>query len=317
MAHEVETMMYTVDEFGRGVPWHGLGTRVAGEAPDTERALVLGGLNWAVQLMPTPHPVFPGQVVDGSFCNVRVTDGKVLGVVGSKYRPVQNRELAHLIDGLIGEGGAQIETCGSITGGARVWLAARMPEQYRLAGDPVVTYLMVTNFHNGAGPVRANVVPIRPVCRNTINLALTKSLRSWTCRHTGNVTGKVNEAARALGMARTYMAELEEKADILAQTPVSPDRWSEIVAQLIELPKDTKTPGTVDRAKARQKVLWSKMLTPDLKTFKWTGWGAINAVSDFVGHEEPARKAASWQESRMAQMVDGHPLLDKALALLG
>ncbi len=311
MAHEVESMMY-VDTGGRNVPWHGLGTRVT-EAPDTERALVLAGLNWAIE----QRPVYAnGQVVGGWKANVRATDGKVLGLVGTKYKPVQNRELANFVDGLLGEG-AQIETAGSLQGGARVWLLARLPEIHRLAGDPTVTYLAVSNFHNGGGAVRANIVPVRVVCKNTLNLALRKAVRSWSCRHTGNISGKLDEASRALGLVRDYMVELEHKADVLRVMRISPDAWSDLVAELIPLPKGAKNPGTEERAKTKQKALREKMMAADLTDSRWTAWAAVNAVADFAGHSEPSRKVAQWQENRFAAIVDGHPLLDKALQLLG
>lgn len=312
MAHnlqETDSMMYV-----REKPWHGLGVRVE-EAPDTETALVLAGLNWGVELLPLPHPAIPGEVIPGHFANTRMTDKRVLGVVGSKYRPVQNRELANLVDGLISEG-ARIETAGSLGNGARVWLLARMPEEYKLAGDPTTMYLLVSNFHNGWGSVKANVVPVRVVCQNTINLALRQALRSWSCRHTGSVTAKVNEAARALGMVRTYRAELAGVADELAATRVSPDQWTEICKKLLPDPDDAKQAAAVARAKERRQALWNLMLADDLADFRWTAWGAINAVTDFEGHTAPARKVGDWKEARMADLVDKPELLDKAFALL-
>lgn len=42
MAAEVESMFYV-----RKAPWHGLGTKV-GDAPTSEEALKLAGLNWDV-----------------------------------------------------------------------------------------------------------------------------------------------------------------------------------------------------------------------------------------------------------------------------
>ena len=78
MAANVETMFYT-----REKPWHGLGIGVK-EAPTSEDALRLAGLDWKVvqQSIQTTNGIF----LNGFYANVRETDGKVLGVVTDKYK---------------------------------------------------------------------------------------------------------------------------------------------------------------------------------------------------------------------------------------
>lgn len=106
MSHEIESMAYNMET---GVPWHGLGESVRG-AMDSERALVRSGLMWGVE----KRPVYVGgKEVPGFAATVRTTDAKVLGVVGDRYRIVQNREAFAWTDALLGEG-VQYET--AITG---------------------------------------------------------------------------------------------------------------------------------------------------------------------------------------------------------
>ena len=84
MSAEVETMFYLRKE-----PWHGLGTQVM-EAPNSREALKLAGLDWKV--VQEPLITGAGDMVDGYKANVRNTDNQVLGVVGDRYRIVQNEE---------------------------------------------------------------------------------------------------------------------------------------------------------------------------------------------------------------------------------
>ncbi len=311
MAHEVETMYYHVDARGRGVPWHRLGTPSTRllRVPEAMRA---GGIEWEVRL----SRAFDDQGRDVPQCRFvkRVTDGRVLGVVGTKYRPCQNATLGKLADELLQQG-ALIETCGSLFQGERIWFLARLPEVYHLAGDPTEVYLLLSNYHNGAGGIEVHVVPIRVVCNNTLNLALRNRRRSWKCKHTGDVLAKVDEARRSLGLLRDYMAELANKAEVLRAIRLAPDDWSDLVTRLLPLPEDEKE-SSVELQKRRQAELRQRMMVPDLKEHRWTAWGAINAVADWVDHTVPTVKRGQWRDTQFAKIVDGHPLLDRALSLL-
>ena len=126
MAAEVETMFYT-----RTKPWHGLGTMVE-EAPDSGTALKLAGLDW--QVVQKDLVTGDGIPVPGFKANLRDTDNRVLGVVTSRYRVIQNREAFAFTDALLGEG-VTYETAGSLQDGRRTWILARLPQKYIISGD--------------------------------------------------------------------------------------------------------------------------------------------------------------------------------------
>ena len=189
MSANVESMFYT-----REKPWHGLGTMVQ-EAPASEEALVLAGLDWNV--IQQPIQTSEGIMISGFQANIRETDKKVLGVVTSRYKVVQNTDAFAFTDELLGEG-VTYETAGSLQGGRRIWLLAKLPQRYIISGDELETYIVFMNAHDGAGGIKAAVTPIRVVCQNTLNLALTTAKRSWSANHTGNIEGKMEDARAAL-----------------------------------------------------------------------------------------------------------------------
>ena len=128
MSANVESMFYA----GREKPWHGLGTQVE-EAPTSADALRLAGLDWTVQRKPIQ--VCGGRKVDNFFANVRSSDGAVLGVVSDRYQVVQNAEAFAFTDALIGgEGQVHYETAGSLMGGRKIWLLAKLPDT-EIVGD--------------------------------------------------------------------------------------------------------------------------------------------------------------------------------------
>ena len=69
-------------------------------------------------------------------------------MVSDRYRIVQNEEAFRFTDDLLGEG-VTYETAGSLQGGKKVWMLAKLPEKYIIAGDEVTPYLVLFNSHDG------------------------------------------------------------------------------------------------------------------------------------------------------------------------
>lgn len=312
MPAEVESLMYvSSEENGRFVPWHGLGTPVE-EALTSEEALVAAGLNWTVE----SRPIYVGPdftEISGYKANTRDSDGSVLGIVSDRYRIVQNKEAFDFTDSLIGEG-CVYETAGSLKNGKTVFLLAKMPET-AILGDKVEPYLCFTNTHSGLGAIQIAITPIRVVCQNTLNLALRKASRKWTTKHIGDMSSKLAEAKYTLMMANDYMSELMVTADKLAHTKVSDAKIVELLDDLFPINAEAS-----DRVKNNIKAVRDKFMlcteAPDIAAFKNTGWGLVNAASDFMSHVAPARMTETYRERNFERILDGHIILDKTFAKL-
>ena len=300
MSAEVETMFYV-----REKPWHKLGVRVE-EALTAEEALEKAGLNWDVN----PMPVFDshGREIPGYSANVRSSDESVLGIVGSRYQIVQNREAFDFTDSLIGEG-LKYETAGSLKGGKRIWLLGKMPERY-INGDKFDPYICFTNTHDGTGAVKCCITPIRVVCNNTLNMALEGAKQSWSTRHTGNIQTKLADARRTLELADLYLRKFAEQADQLANESMDSQMVISVLNQIVPVPKDA-TDRQKKYAQQTKDQIQICMLAPDIRKFLGTKWGFLNAVADYVDHGG-CKKTKNWEENRFARIIDGGNLLDKA-----
>lgn len=303
MSANVETMFYV-----REKPWHGLGTKVD-EALTSADALVAAGLDWTVN----PLTVYDGlgREIVGYKANTRSTDGYVMGIVSDKYQIVQNKDAFEFTDALIGEG-ITYETAGSLRGGKQIWLLGRMPERYIL-GDKFEPYICFTNTHDGSGAVRACMTPIRVVCNNTLNAALSGAQRAWSTPHRGNVQMRLEEARQTLLLADAYMARLGEEADRLANEKMDDGQIEAALDVMFPVAEDA-TDRQKRTAAANKDAVMICMLRPDLAQFLNTKWGFINAVSDYVGHNEPFRHTKNFEENRWANIIGGHPLFDRAVA---
>ena len=308
MAANVESMFYV-----REKPWHGLGTMVA-EAPDSTSALHLARLDWNV-IQKDIMTAGGNSVIPGLKANVRDTDGSVLGIVTDRYRVVQNAEAFSFTDELLGEG-VRYETAGSLQGGRRTWILARLPHQYIINGEEISPYLVFMNAHDGSGAIKAAMTPVRVVCQNTLNLALSTAKRSWSFNHVGDINGKLDEARDTLLHAGQYMVELGKAFGKLGRIKLSDGKVTEFISALIP-DADGGTPQQKRNIRKMQEDLKARYYdAPDLADIEKNGYRFINAVSDFATHSKPLRERANYRESLFARTVDGNPLIDRAYQMV-
>ena len=305
MSANVETMMYV-----RETPWHGLGTMVQ-EAPTSADALRLAGLDWTVDQQDVV--LESGLLVPGYKVNVRSTDQTVLGIVTDRYRVVQNSEAFAFTDNLIG-GDVRYETAGSLSGGRKVWMLAKLPDKL-IAGDQTETYMCFSNTHDGSGAIRVCMTPIRVVCNNTLNYALNTAKRSWSVRHTGDISKKIHEARMCLEMGEMYMDGLAQYADDMANLTVTNEEIAAILDELFPVEEDAtkRMKENVQKMKDEYMVCW---FAPDIAKFRNTAWGALNAMSDMVTHNAPRRQTKNYWENNWGRIMNGHVLMDRMAELL-
>lgn len=307
MAANVETMFYT-----REKPWHGLGTMVA-EAPNSKDALRLAGLNWKV----LQEPVYTEneELIQGYKANVRDTDRKVLGVVTDRYKVIQNEEAFAFTDTLLGEG-VRYETAGSLQEGRRVWMLARLPREFIIGGERISPYMVFSNTHDGSGAVKTALTPIRVVCNNTLNLALRTAKRSWSMIHTGDISGKIEEAKNTLLLADGYMTALGQEFENLRKIKLSEKQVLDYIKILLPMEENYSLLQKRGVEKLRADMKMRYFDAPDLKDVGNNGYRFVNAVSDFATHSTPRRKTANYKENIFARTADGNPMIDRAYQLV-
>lgn len=307
MSANVETMFYT-----REKPWHGLGTMVT-EAPNSSEALIAAGLDWRV--IQKPIQTADGTLIPGFCANIRESDGRALGIVTDRYKVVQNQEAFSFTDELLGEG-VTYETAGSLQGGRRTWLLAKLPQRYIISGDEITPYLVFMNSHDGTGAIKAAMTPIRVVCQNTLNLALSRAKRSWATNHVGDISGKMDDARNSLLYAGEYMAELGKEIDRMNQRKLSDREVYEYIDALFPLLEKPTELQKKNLMRMKEDLKMRYFDAPDLQHVGKNAYRFINAVSDFATHGKPLRERANYKENLFARTVEGNALIDKVYAMM-
>lgn len=299
--------------------WHGLGT-VFDEDVTTDEMLRLAHLdNWDVRLEAVEFPEGYRAVTD-SYAVVRTnpfdqgTD--VLSIVGERYRTYQNEELLRFGDAIL-DGGGRWETAGSIKQGRQVF-ASMLTNTDDIVLDPggaadvVKNYLLLHSSHDGSKSILAANTPVRPVCQNTLTMALQGVKQSFKIRHTQSADGKVQVAREALGIQVAYIDAFSQEAQSLIETTITNNTFFEIVTALYPRPKDEKK-AALTRWNKRVETLEGIYLgTTDgpntTENIRGTAWGAFNALTEAIDWYRKPRKGNA--ESVLAAASGFDPVIN-------
>jgi phage/plasmid-like protein (TIGR03299 family) len=293
MAHELESVNgQTAFASLRQPAWHGLGT-VFQEEVNTAEMLKLAHLNdWNVRLEDVAIP--DGFESDKSYSFVSRTNPfdtsktDVLGVVGERYVPLQNEDLFSFGDNLL-DGGGRWETAGSIRGGRVVFGSIALTDSITLdpngRADKIDNYLLINTSHDGSIAIQASITPVRVVCANTLNLALSsfkgkKDVKqTFKIRHTQTAEGKIAVAREALGLAHKYIDEFSAIANQMIETEITNAQFDKIVELAYPAPtKDAK--GSQKKYDAKMDLIQSIYVGQYNDTISGTAWGAFNALTE-------------------------------------
>jgi phage/plasmid-like protein (TIGR03299 family) len=286
------SMMY-VNE----APWHGLGQRL--DHPATaEEAIEAANLDYTVVKKPLQAVINGKRRIDvpDYFATVRTDTQDVLGVVGSRYSPVQNRDAFGFFDSLVGQNEAIYETAGALNKGEKIWILARLPGYIKLLGrDVVQKYLLLYNSHDGSSMIRAKLTPIRVVCNNTLSVALAGMEQEVRIKHTPSALEKLEEAHKLLGLSNSVYDLLDTIFKRMALTKVTDKQLIQYVEALV--PDNPESESKKRTENIRETILSLHQDVEDAKAIRGTAFGAYNAITEYTDHviatKDPNRRLNS------------------------
>jgi len=282
--------------------WHGFGTVVKGRQTAAD-ALRIAHLDWEVEKIPATH-TFNGQteVAEDVYLTRRSDTGAVLGAVGSKYVPFQNREAFSWIDEIIGEKLAIWDTAGSLNGGRKIFGICKLPGELEVTrGDVLEKYVLIHTTHDGTGSVVLTPTSVRVVCWNTLSLALRTSASALRIRHlNGSLRDRVSKARDALGVVDKCHHEFAAESRRLASKEINSKMLQDYFEAVAE-----------GRAPARREAFVAE-LTRSFGALTNAGgfgpnlWTAYNTVSEYADWKSRVRGSGQRRsENRFASNIAG------------
>jgi phage/plasmid-like protein (TIGR03299 family) len=274
MAHGITEQDTAI--FGEGLPaWHRLGTVVDG-LMTTSEALELSGLDWEVKLTPAKYR-FKDKVLTlkDRFVALRTDTGDAFDTVGTAYKPLQNADAFSFLNSLLDDGEAKISTAGSLWGGKRVFIGAKLSDAFQVAGESMDGYMLVFNSHDGSSSLKVAATVVRPVCQNTVDFGLAQAKRVWTMSHRTDIAGKIQEARESLELAHTYQDAFAAEVEKLLAVELEKDAFLKLMKDV--LPEQKRA---ADKKLELLDAAWSHETTPTDNT----GWRGLNAFTFFTDH---------------------------------
>lgn len=290
MPANVESMMY----YGKR-PWHGLGVEL-NEPATAEEAIIHAGMDWEVQKHTLAMQIendfitVPHYYVTVRQANANNPSIIPLGVVKERYTPLQNKDAFTFFDSIVEENAAIYHTAGVLGRGERIWILAKLPGEIRVIGNDITEkFLLLTNSHDGTSGVQAKFTPIRVVCQNTLNAALSEG-DYINIRHTPNVMERIKNAKELMKITNTYYDNISEIFQQMAHKQISSQEFSKYIQNFVPEHSQDKV---ID--------LFESGNGTDMKEIRGTVWNAFNAVTEFVDHHRPRIK----QENRLKSIWFG------------
>lgn len=313
MPADVESMMYE-----GAVPWHGIGKQVL-EAQRSQDAIVIAGLDWDVETAPIVSADHKRTAVDDYRITRRMTDNCVLGVVKKSFCPIQNRDAFKLFDTVVGEKRAVYHTAGSLQGGSKVFIVAKMPEVMEIGKsigsvDEVERYLLLSNAHDGTRPLQMIVTPVRVVCSNTLALALSKESEDdvtamaprISIRHTRwSIDSGTKEATRIMKAAYKYYETFGNFSEFLYRRQLKSEQVSQIVSTVFPPNKKMEVTPAIANYRAQVIRLFDEGKGHDRPGVRGSAWAMLNAFTEYADHKYALKGAKEAQDRSYSVLMGG------------
>ena len=251
----------------------------------------------------------------------------VIGVVGDKYKIVQNMEVFSALDTLVDSGDARYTAAGEYNGGANIWMVMELPTGVQVANDPHAAFLLVQSSHDGSCAVRIRPIIERLFCANQISrIIMGKKTNDYTyvMKHTTNSKLSVEDIRNITQLTYSSIQQYEEIAGNLLQRKVDDRQVKNIFKQVWALPSTVEeTPEhLLSQGEKRQRTIaltgresawniYSQSHTQE--NIRGTAFGVWQAVIEHADHF-----ASGGAERRAVATISGRndKIKNKALGLV-
>lgn len=307
--------------------WHRLGNAVK-LGIKAEDLKVAAGLEWLAVKVPLWADIAPlglpasKILIEGKSGLARSDTGDVLGIVaaGGKYNEVQPGEVIDFAYRYVGvDSRFQIDTAGSLKGGAIIWVMASFADELTVAGDAHKARLLLTTSFDGTMSTIAKATTVRVVCDNTLSAAIAPGAEKSDVRIRHSTRFDAARAARELSQIVDGFEKFKAMGDAMAKADMSRVDLSNYFKALLAIPFDTKA-SDISTRKMNQfeslKDAYGRTVMEGTKP--GTQWAALNAVTRYVDHDKSTRGGDNANEARVlsAEFGSGAAMKQKAVQLL-
>lgn len=283
-------------------------------------AIYEAGLDWKVEQRPIFFKASNSsyQPIEGRFnlANVKGGEGggnRVLGVVGSKYHLIQNRDAFTFFDEMVKSKEISWTGGGEFQGGKKVWLQAKLSENLILFREEEISRsITFITSHDGSTGFMGFFTPERLVCTNQ----LTRTKKEFSIRHTTGFREKVSEARRVMGLALNFYDEFDRQVETMARKKLDVKSSTQYFETVLKVKNDE---DRIRKEETLERVLqlYDSGRGNSNPKVRHTVWTAYNAITEFSDHYSSVRDpdAPASESLRSAWLGSGANLKDRAFSV--
>lgn len=309
MSHELDMSNNRVNFAYVGADaWHGLGNRLT-PGSSIETWTQEAGLGFTVLKAPVQY-VIPGhapQLMNDRSVLYRHDTLAPLGLVSGVYKIVQPADIMEFMRKVCALRGFEMETAGSIYGGAKVWALARIGQDATIVGqDKVSPYVFIVTSFDGSYATTVMFTAVRVVCRNTVHMAMSIGDRdASTVRIPHASTFNPDQVRAELGIGVTQWEQWVARSQRMAEERISAERADEIIVEALKRDSETdeadiresKAYVTIMRLFAGNGIASADKASGTLRT----KWGLLNATTEYFDHHVGRVAEARFRSSMLGQ----------------
>lgn len=285
----IDSMMYVGE-----TPWHGEGVRL-NKPPTITEALEYSGLNWEVEKLPTFYDPFNNRnrgIPTNHFVTIRTDTNQVLGHVSKQYGILQNREAFAPFEPLL-DMGFNLETAGAIEDGKKVWVLAKSPDSYMVGDDEIEKYTLLYTSHDGSSGSVFRPTGVRVVCRNTIELALSRQSQwEYKLKHTSSIKDRVKNLTGILERCEGDFKAAIDDMKRFQDTDLTPEMLNTYLEAVIPFLKNRDKESVPELGifvRNTAKPVYEKIVDNFYNGRGNNGrtlWDAYNAITEYYTHDK-------------------------------
>lgn len=281
----------------REVPWMKLGA-IADNPLTAKEAAKLGGIDFTVSAKPLYFEHDGYKVISDRVAIMRDDTYEPLSIVSSGYPILQYGEAFDFMDEAVNGEDTRYVAAGALRGGRQGFMVVRAPDAIQRnildGNDPHEFFLVFRTSHDRTRAAEVMAMPLRGRCMNQLTLKSfsAKVANRWAVRHTSTMAEKLAEVKVALTQLGEYTERYAEVVERLSTIKLTENQAREVLLKV-----------ETQRAKTDDKIdsilhLWNEA---DTVGYDGTGWGLVNAVSDYYDWG----RSGGTPESRFLAALEG------------
>ncbi len=255
---------------------------------------------------------------------VRSDTAGLLGFVSgeseaSGYQIVQPADVLSWFDRYISvDDRFQLDVCGSLDGGKRIWATAKYNGDIDVAGENHRARVLMSTTFDATGATINQCTMTRVVCQNTLRMAHADNRAAIKTRHSTKFDAA--KVGKELAQLAQGFANYKQIGDALGQTEMAKDAVSDFFKDCLDIARESKREDISTR-KANQFADLSRAYKTSISEGapKDSAWAALQAITRYADHDRSVKSGDVGEfvaRFASAQFGTGDAIKGKAMGLL-